>query len=137
VDDVAKEVGLTYYLLSNVIVMLTRGVIGEDARRYANDAMRKTSLAIVLRDGADVAEIVARPLVVLDVLEREAAYALELKPLDVPVTTTATSRPKHCANCGGPIAYDDKFCPHCGVPVQQNGLQSSLEEGAPGTPSLF
>jgi site-specific DNA-methyltransferase (cytosine-N4-specific) len=136
VDDVAKEVGLTYYLLSNVIVMLTRGVIGEDARRYSNDVMRKTNLAIVLIDGADTAEIVANPLAIFDILEREAAYALELKPLDVAVTT-ATDRPKHCTNCGGPMAHDDKFCPHCGTPASTSGPQPSPEEDTPGTPSLF
>jgi hypothetical protein len=81
-DDVAKEVGLTYYLLSNVIVLLTRGEVGGDARRYSNNVMRKTNLAIVLIDGADIEEIVANPLAVFDVLEREAEFALDLKPLD-------------------------------------------------------
>jgi site-specific DNA-methyltransferase (cytosine-N4-specific) len=85
VDDIAKEVGLTYSLLSNVVVMLTRGVIGEDARRYAIDVMRKTNLTIVLIDGTDVEAIVANPLAVFDVLDREAAFAVELKAL------TATS----------------------------------------------
>ena len=81
VDDVAKEVGLTYHLLSNVIVVLTRGVIGEDARRYASDVMRKTNLAIALIDKVDVAKIVSNPLAIFPILQREAAYALELKPL--------------------------------------------------------
>lgn len=81
VDDVAKEVGLTYHLLSNVIVVLTRGVIGEDARRYASDVMRKTNLAIALVDKTDVTEIVSNPLAIFPVLKREASYALELKPL--------------------------------------------------------
>lgn len=80
-DDVAKEVGLTYRLLSNVILVLTRGTIGAEARGYANDVMRKTSLAIVLMDGADVEAIVKDPLAVFDVLDREASFALELKPL--------------------------------------------------------
>lgn len=81
VEDVAKEVGLTYHLLSNVIVVLTRGAVGEDARRYAIDVMRKTNLAIVLIDGRDVEEIVDDPMVVFRVLEREARFAMELKPL--------------------------------------------------------
>jgi site-specific DNA-methyltransferase (cytosine-N4-specific) len=93
VDDVAKEVGLTYYLLSNVIVILTRGVIGEDARRYANDVMRKTNLAIVLIDRADVDDIVENPLRIFNVLQREAAAALELKPLET--QRAVSSQPEH------------------------------------------
>lgn len=80
-DDLAKEVGLTYYLLSSVIVTITRGTIGAEARRYAIDVMKKTNLAIVMIDGEDVAEIVDNPLSIFDVLNREAASALELKPL--------------------------------------------------------
>ncbi len=83
-DDVAKEVGLTYYLLSNVIVVMTRGSIGSEARRYANDVMRKTNLAIALLDGDDVAAVVDDPLAIFDVLDREAEFALELKPLQTP-----------------------------------------------------
>jgi hypothetical protein len=82
-DDVAKEVGLTYYLLSNVIVVMTRGSIGAEARRYAHDVMRKTNLAIALMDGDDVSTMVEDPLAVFDVLKREAEFALELKPLQL------------------------------------------------------
>lgn len=80
-DDVAKEVGLTYYLLSNVIVILTRGKVGSEARSYAVDVMRKTNLAIILIEAEDVAKIVDDPLYIFDVLAREAASALRLKPL--------------------------------------------------------
>jgi site-specific DNA-methyltransferase (cytosine-N4-specific) len=85
-DDVAKEVGLVYRLLSNVIVVLTRGRIGNEARRYAVDVMLKTSLAIVLIDGHDVKQILADPLVIYDVLEREAAFAMSVKPLEAAAT---------------------------------------------------
>lgn len=80
-DDVAKEVGLVYRLLSNVIVILTRGRVGEEARRYAVDVMQKTGLAIVLIDGDDVKKIIADPLAIHDVLRREAAFAMSVKPL--------------------------------------------------------
>lgn len=113
VDDVAKEVGLTYYLLSNVIVILTRGVIGEDARRYAIDVMRKTNLAIVLIDGTDVADIVSSPLSIFDVLDREAAFALEQKPL-VTAAGSASSG-KRCPSCGQAAPSDAKYCPNCGA----------------------
>jgi hypothetical protein len=80
-DDVAKEVGLTYYLLSNVIAVITRGKVGAEARRYAVDVMRKTNLAIVLVDREDVDRVVVDPLHIFDVLHREAASAMSLKPL--------------------------------------------------------
>jgi hypothetical protein len=115
VDDVAKEVGLTYYLLSNVIVILTRGIIGDDARRYAIDVMRKTNLAIVLIDGADVAETVSDPLRIFDALEREAAFALELKPL-VATASRVTSE-KTCPACGEALQEEAKFCSACGHDV--------------------
>jgi Restriction endonuclease len=82
IEDVAKEVGLVYRLLSDVIVLITRGKIGEEARRYAADVMGKTSLAIVLIDRNDVDRIVADPLSIHDVLAREAAVASSLKRLD-------------------------------------------------------
>src|ERR1035441_5159388 len=56
-DDVAKEVGLTHFLKSNVIVVVPTGEIGAEARRYANKIMRDTNLAIVMLDGADLAAI--------------------------------------------------------------------------------
>lgn len=81
-EDVAKEVGLRYRLLSNVVVIITRGTIGEEARRYAADVMGKTAVSIVLIDRSDVDRIVADPLSIYDVLTREAAYASRLKALD-------------------------------------------------------
>lgn len=81
-EDVAKEVGLTYRLLSDVIVIITRGKVGEEARRYAADVMGKTSLVIVLIDRDDVDRIVVDPLSIYDVLAREAAFASSLKRLD-------------------------------------------------------
>jgi hypothetical protein len=116
VDDVAKEVGLTYYLLSSVILILTRGIIGEDARRYSIDVMRKTNLAIVLIDGTDVAEIVADPLAIFDVLDREAAFAVELKPLHTPVVVPS-GRTDVCPACGESLASTASFCPSCGQAV--------------------
>lgn len=81
-EDVAKEVGLVYRLLSDTIVIITRGTIGEEARSYASDVMRKTSLSIVLIDGGDVRRIIEDPLAIFDVLEREAVAAAGLKPVE-------------------------------------------------------
>lgn len=53
-DDVAKEVGLTHFLKSNVIVIVTTGDIGGEARRYANKIMTDSNLAVVMLDGSDL-----------------------------------------------------------------------------------
>lgn len=82
-EDIAKEVGLRYRLLSDVIVIITRGAIGGEARHYAGDVMARTSVSIVLIDREDVDRIVADPVAINDVLAREAGFAEEVKNLDL------------------------------------------------------
>ena len=82
-DDVAKEVGLTHLLKSNVIVMVSTGKIGDEARRYGNTIMAKSSLCIVMMDGTDLDLIEARPAAIVEVLSREASHAMDLKKLDL------------------------------------------------------
>ncbi|MBI1181512.1 MAG: hypothetical protein GC201_13225 [Alphaproteobacteria bacterium] len=81
-DDVAKEVGLTHFLKSNVIVIVTTGEIGPEARRYANKIMTDSNLAIVMVDGTDLAAINADPPAIIDVFNREARFAMRLKALE-------------------------------------------------------
>jgi site-specific DNA-methyltransferase (cytosine-N4-specific) len=81
-DDVAKEVGLTHFLKSNVIVIVTTGEIGAEARRYANKIMQDSNLAIIMLDGADLAAINNNPPVIVDVFNREARNAMKLKVLE-------------------------------------------------------
>lgn len=82
-DDVAKEVGLTHLLKSGAIIMVSTGVIGGEARRYANKIMADSNLAIVMMDGADLERITQRPAAIVDVFEREARHAMKLKSLDL------------------------------------------------------
>ena len=82
-DDVAKEVGLTHFLKSNVVVMVSTGDIGNEARRYANRIMTDSNLCIVMIDGYDLGLIEARPSAIIDVLNREARHAMELKKIDL------------------------------------------------------
>ena len=82
-DDVAKEVGLTHFLKSNAIVMVSTGKISEDARRYANKIMADSNLCVVMLDGDDLALIEARPAAIVDVFNREARHAMELKRLEL------------------------------------------------------
>jgi hypothetical protein len=80
-DDVAKEVGLTHMLKSNVIVIISTGRIGQDARHYANMIMKESNLAIVMIDRNDVERIKRDPPSILDVFRREANRTMRLKAL--------------------------------------------------------
>ncbi len=82
-DDVAKEVGLTHLLKSNVIVMVTTGTIGTEAHRYANTIMKNSNICIVMIDGADIKRIIADPSSIINSFEREAKSAKALKKLDM------------------------------------------------------
>lgn len=82
-DDVAKEVGLTHLLKSNVIVMVGTGVIGPEARRYAAKIMQDSNLAIVMMDGEDIEDIAEEPPQIVEVLNREAKQTMKLKKLDL------------------------------------------------------
>jgi site-specific DNA-methyltransferase (cytosine-N4-specific) len=82
-DDVAKEVGLTHFLKSNVIVIVTTGEISSEARRYANKIMADSNLAIVMLDGGDLNAIGEQPGEILRAFEREARHAMNLKKLDL------------------------------------------------------
>ena len=82
-DDVAKEVGLAYFLKSSVIVMVTTGAIGGEACRYANRIVADTNLAIVMLDGSDLRTISESPATIVRAFEREARYAMNLKKLDI------------------------------------------------------
>ena len=82
-DDVAKEVGLTHLLKSNVIVIVTTGDIGGEARRYANKIMADSNLAVVMLDGGDLQVISESPATIVRAFEREARHAMNLKKLDI------------------------------------------------------
>jgi len=82
-DDVAKEVGLTHMLKSNVIVMVSTGEIGPTAREYANKIMADSNLAIIMLDRADVENIVENPSYIIYALNREAKHAMQLKKLEI------------------------------------------------------
>ncbi|GIW03719.1 MAG: hypothetical protein KatS3mg059_0339 [Thermomicrobiales bacterium] len=80
-DDVAKEVGLTHFLKSNVIVIISTGTIGSEARRYSNKIMSDSNLSIILIDREDIGQIVANPTRIAEILSREAEHAMKIKAL--------------------------------------------------------
>jgi site-specific DNA-methyltransferase (cytosine-N4-specific) len=83
-DDVAKEVGLTIQLKSNVVTVVSTGNISKEARRYAQDVMRSTNLNVVLLDKADLQKIEQQPSHIVEVFTREAKRAMEIKKLEMP-----------------------------------------------------
>lgn len=82
-DDLAKEVGLVHMLKPNVIVMVSTGDIGAEARRYANTVIAETNLCIVMIDRTDLNLIRNNPTHVVDAFNREARHAMALKQLDL------------------------------------------------------
>ena len=82
-DDVAKEVGLTHTLKSNVIVIVSTGAVGGEARKYANKVMSDSNLCVVMVDRGDIAQVAKNPAMIIDVFNREAKHAMKIKSLDV------------------------------------------------------
>jgi site-specific DNA-methyltransferase (cytosine-N4-specific) len=85
-DDVAKEVGLTHLLKSNVIVLVTTGTVGVEARRYANRIMSDSNLAIVMIERSDLDAVAENPAYLVDAFRREAEHAMALKRLEMGAT---------------------------------------------------
>jgi len=82
-DDVAKEIGLTFQLKSNVVMVVSTGNISSEARKYAQQVMNDTNLNIVFLDSSDLQKIVNNPTYIADALNREAKRAMEIKKLEI------------------------------------------------------
>jgi len=80
-DDIAKEVGLTHLLKSNVIVMISTGQIGPEARKYANKIMTDSNLCIITMESKDIEAIEQNPSKIVDIFNREARKAMEIKKI--------------------------------------------------------
>ncbi len=80
-DDIAKEVGLTHFLKSTVIVIVTTGKVSAEARRYANKVMTDSNLAIVIVEEDDLTHVISNPPSIINVFQREARHAMQLKAL--------------------------------------------------------
>ncbi|MGA2032246.1 MAG: restriction endonuclease [Thermoguttaceae bacterium] len=82
-DDVAKEVGLTFQLKSNVVMVVSTGKISDDARHYAQVVMQSSNINVVLLDTEDLRRIAEVPPIIGAILNREARRAMQLKKLDL------------------------------------------------------
>ncbi len=82
-EDVAKEVGLTYELKSNMVVIVSTGQIGPEARRYANKVMEDSNLNVLMIDREDINLVITNPIAIVTILNRESRHAKKLKHLDI------------------------------------------------------
>lgn len=80
-DPVAKEVGLTHFLKSNVVVVVTTGRFSIDARRYSDAVMKDSNLAIVLIDGKDIKKVCESPDNIIDIFNKTASRTMLLKKI--------------------------------------------------------
>ena len=80
-DPIAKEVGLTHFLKSNVIVVVTTGKFSSEAIRYSNAIMKDSNLCIVLIDKDDIQKISEDPSNIIDIFNKEAKRTMELKKI--------------------------------------------------------
>lgn len=83
IDYVAREVGLTQILYSNVIVLITTGTVSPKAKKYANHIMKNSNLNIVFIDKDDIKMIVKEPTAIVDIFDREAKKTMQLKKIDL------------------------------------------------------
>jgi site-specific DNA-methyltransferase (cytosine-N4-specific) len=90
-DDVAKEVGLTFALKSNVVVVVSTGEIGPEARKYASHVMSTSNLDVVLIDRDDIDSVKDNPTSIVDILMREAKRAMQIKKLKIEGLTESES----------------------------------------------
>lgn len=82
IDQVAKEVGLSHVLKTNVIVILTTGKATATAKEYAATIMREMNLCIIFIEAEDIVEILSSPASIVDVLNRESKKSKQIKVLD-------------------------------------------------------
>lgn len=80
-DPVAKEVGLTHFLKSNVVVVVTTGRFSSEAIRYSDAIMKESNLAIVLIDGKDIKKVSESPEIIIDIFNKTASRTMELKKI--------------------------------------------------------
>ena len=83
IDYVAREVGLSQILYTNVIVIITTGTISPKAKGYANHIMKNSNMNIVFVDKEDIQEVSKNPAAIVDVFEREAKNTMQLKKIDL------------------------------------------------------
>ena len=81
IDMVAKEVGLSHMLKSNVIVMMTTGHLTAEARKYARRIMEDMNLCILILEAEDIDSIIKNPPAIVDIFNRQSEEIKKVKIL--------------------------------------------------------
>ncbi|MDO4803678.1 MAG: restriction endonuclease [Lachnospiraceae bacterium] len=81
IDMVAKEVGLSYLLKSNAIVMMTTGHLTPDAKKYARRIMKDMNLCVLTLEKEDIDDIIEKPTNIVSILNAQAENAKRIKLL--------------------------------------------------------
>lgn len=81
-DPVAKEVGLTHMLKSNVVVVVSTGTFSKPAIDYADSVTSSTHLNVVLISKKDIDKIITDPSAIVDIFNEKAQQAMVLKKLN-------------------------------------------------------
>jgi len=71
-SDVKEEVGVSRLVQSNVILMIARSGVVDDARQYASRVTARGNLSIIFLNAEDLAEFDANPDKIVNTLRREA-----------------------------------------------------------------
>jgi site-specific DNA-methyltransferase (cytosine-N4-specific) len=80
-EDVAKEVGLAYHLISNVVLVLSTSRVSADAFAYADSIMRKSNLQVIVLHQPDLQRILSSPSEVAALVVEQSRRAMEVKRL--------------------------------------------------------
>jgi len=78
-EDIAKEVGLAQIINSNVIMIVTTGRIGDQARNFAERVMRDTNYHVILLHKKHLLRLRDDPSSIVDVLTEQATNAMAIK----------------------------------------------------------
>jgi site-specific DNA-methyltransferase (cytosine-N4-specific) len=78
-QDIAKEVGLTSHLKSNVVVVVTTGNFAKPAVDFANSINRTTNLSVILITGAELQAVGRDVSQILTLLDKKSNEIMKLK----------------------------------------------------------
>jgi site-specific DNA-methyltransferase (cytosine-N4-specific) len=78
-EDIAKEIGLAQVINSNVIMIVTTGKIGDQARRFAERVMRDTNYQVILINHTHLMKIKDDPAEITNILNEQAEKTMTLK----------------------------------------------------------
>lgn len=84
-EMIAKEYGVAAVSLASVIMIVSTGKLTPGADRYRSHLTQKSPLNIIVVEGDQLEQIVARPAAVADILQRQAERARRIRDQHIPM----------------------------------------------------